>query len=263
MNHTHEAAYWDSISSAFRSAGAQRLWRAHSDQVYRALLELWLNAGAGGRFLKTDLFDEAVAEGLVPFLRTYSDAVSGIDLAGEVVQAALTRYPDADFRQADVRELPHKDQSFDLILSNSTLDHFKSSTDIERALRELYRVLRRGGKLVVSFDNLQNPIVRLRNSLPYGLLNSAGLVPYFVGETVDRKRLGILLDSMGFRVIETRCILHCPRVIAVPLAGWFQRRASLAVQKTVLRWLMKFERFQRSPISYFTGHYVCALAIRQ
>lgn len=263
MSDEYGAGHWNSVSTAFRSGAAQRLWRDHSDQVYLALLTRWIRTGRRKAVLKTDLFDEAVAAGLIPYLQAHADVVRGIDLAGDVVEAARIRYPDADLRQADVRRLPHEDGSFDLVLSNSTLDHFKSSGDIDIALCEIHRVLRPGGELLLSMDNAQNPIVRLRNALPFGLLNRLGLVPYFVGETVDRRGLEARLNRAGFRIVETRSILHCPRVLVIPVARWMHGKMSESIQRKFLRWLLKFEKLANWPSANFTGYYVAARAVKQ
>ena len=75
--------------------------------------------------------------------------------------------------------------TFDLVVSNSTLDHFARADDITIALREIQQVLKPGGRLILTLDNPSNPVVRLRNALPFAALNQMGLVPYFVGATLD------------------------------------------------------------------------------
>ena len=46
---------------------------------------------------------------------------------------------------ADVRRLPLADNRVDVVLSNSTLDHFDTEQEIEESLHELARVLKPGG----------------------------------------------------------------------------------------------------------------------
>lgn len=53
------------------------------------------------------------------------------------------------FDQADLRQLPHDDQSFDLIYCISVLEHTDCYGEI---ISEFNRVLANGGRLVISFD---------------------------------------------------------------------------------------------------------------
>lgn len=89
----------------------------------------------------------------------------------------------------------------------------------------MFRVLRPGGELLISLDNLQNPIIGPRNLLPYHLLKRLRLVPYFVGKSHGRRGLTAALEKAGFKVLETRAIMHCPRVLAVAVAGMLQKKA--------------------------------------
>lgn len=259
--HGDEAgAYWDRASTEFAGQGFHGLWRRHSDLINAGWLDEWLGPGSVDRLLKTDLFDEAVGGGLLPLLRTRARAVSGVDISPATVRIAGERYPELDARLADIRRLPYADERFDRVVSNSTLDHFRAETDIGSALREVFRVLRPGGELLISLDNLQNPFIRLRNALPHQLLQRSGLVPYFVGATLDRKRLLRALQQAGFEPCACRAILHCPRVLAVPLAGALQRWAAEPARRRFLALLLQFERLAGWPSAYFTGHFVAVRA---
>jgi len=254
--------YWDSVSLSFTQNVTTRLWRRHSDRLNRSLLQSWIGNRQPASILKTDAFDEAVGEGLYPFLHKHDAEVHGIDIAPEAVNQAVKRYPDFDVRCGDVRNLPCADSSFDLVVSNSTLDHFQTTADIDQALRELYRVLKSGGELIISMDNLQNPIIAIRSVLPFGLLKKLHLVPYFVGLTFGRRGLVAALNRAGFNVIETKAILHCPRFLAVPLAGILQQRAKSGTRQKFLAFLAGFEVLGRLPTRFFTGHYVAARAVK-
>lgn len=257
---TDAGAYWDGASRAFIGHGSQTLWRRHSDRINADWLDEWLGPEPVEQLLKTDLFDESVGGGLLPLLRTRARSVSGVDISPAAVRIAGERYPELDARLADIRRLPYADDRFDRVVSNSTLDHFHLEADIQDALREVFRVLRPGGELLISLDNLQNPVIRLRNALPQRLLQRTGLVPYFVGATLDRNRLLHALEQAGFEPGACRAILHCPRVLAVPLAAALQRRASEPARLRFLDLLLKFERLAGWPSCYYTGHFVAVRA---
>jgi SAM-dependent methyltransferase len=254
--------YWDAVSLAFTQNSSHSLWRSYSDQLNRSLLKSWMVNRRMASILKTDAFDEAVDEGLYPLLQEYAAVVHAIDIAPESVNAAAKRYPDFAVHYADVRDLAFADGSFDMVVSNSTLDHFRARSDIDKSLQELFRVLKAGGELVISLDNLQNPIIWVRSVLPFGLLKKLHLVPYYVGKSCGRQGLIAALERAGFEVLETRAIMHCPRFLAVPLAGIVQKRVSREGQKRFLALLAKFEVLAAWPSRFFTGHFVAARALK-
>ena len=252
--------YWDSVSWAFDGPAAQTLWRSHSDRLNLELIENWVRGRRFGTLLKTDLFDEAVTPGLYGDLNRYADRVVGMDFSYESVSRARQRYPDLAAVNTDVRRLPLSSDSVDVIVSNSTLDHFSRAGDLQQALTELRRVLRPGGELLISLDNLQNPIIALRSVVPFAILQRLGLVPYFVGRTMGRRGLVRALSAAGFEVIETRAIMHCPRVLSVARAARLERSSAAADRQRFLSSLHRWEFLDRLPSRYFSGHFVAARA---
>ena len=263
--------YWNRLATAWLArARPQRLWRAHSDAVNRRLLERWLprpdgpdGVPAAGRVLKTDLFEEAVGAGQASLLAARFGSVAGMDLAWAVGAAARRCRPDLYVAVADARRLPYADGAFDAVVSLSTLDHLDSTEALLGALTELARVLRPGGRLVLTLDNPANPLLALRQALPFPLLHRLGLVPYFCGPSLGPRPLRAALDAVGFEVREVTAVLHCPRVLAVPAAALLDRAASPRVGRVFLRILAAFERLGRLPTRYLTGHFVAAWCVRR
>jgi SAM-dependent methyltransferase len=247
---------WEGFPGAYQERGLQKLWRSHSDAVNKALLIRWLSAGQRESLLKTDLFDEAVTEGLSPLLSALAKKVFYIDTSFEVHQMTRHHRPRLQTIRTDVRRLPFSNGTFDGIVSNSTLDHFESSHEIVTSLRELYRVLRTGGEMILTLDNLANPIILLRNGIPFHWLYWMKIVPYYVGTTLRPHRLQPLLEEIGFKILEVDAIMHCPRVLAVALARWMERYSSLETQRYFLRSLMAFEHLSRLPTRFITGHFI-------
>lgn len=55
-----------------------------------------------------------------------------------------------EFREADARKMPFEDTAFDVVLSSGALHHISHNfDDYERAVREMLRVLKPGGKIVL------------------------------------------------------------------------------------------------------------------
>ena len=261
---TGQQNYWDSVGADWQRRRPHRLWREFTDRQQIGLLARWASRWIGERrrpdLLKTDLFDEVASEGIVPWLLASGAHVTGIDVSPAIVEDAIARNPGLGAVVADVRSLPFAAASFDVVFSGSTLDHFESAADIQTALGELRRVLRPGGTLILTLDNPANPIIWLRNGPLLGLLRRIGIVPYQVGATLGPRSLERAVQAAGFTVIETTAVMHCPRAIAVAVAGPMER-LSRSWQESFLRHLQAWERLERWPTRWFTGHYVAVHAV--
>jgi ubiquinone/menaquinone biosynthesis C-methylase UbiE len=258
-----ELEYWDSVGATWWKLDDQALWRGHSDAVNLSLLERWLSKARVRRLLKTDVFDEAFGKGLYPMLALKARHVINMDISMSILEQARIRYPKLQGVKADVRCLPYADRAFDIVVSNSTLDHFTSRDQIFESLRELNRALAPNGQLVITMDNLANPAVWLRNALPFRWLNALGVLPYYVGATCGPRRLRRYLKKAGFEIIETTAILHCPRVLAVALARYLNRGGDKQTQRSFLRFISGFEWLERWPTRYLTGYFVAVLAAKR
>jgi SAM-dependent methyltransferase len=255
--------YWDKISREWAHNHPHCLWRAHSDAVNSRLLIRWLPSEKVDRLLKTDLFDELVSEGIYPLLARRAKHVFCID-ASLFALRMVSGWPAGPRRiGADVRSLPFIDSAFNVVVSNSTLDHFHSLDEIVSSLRELHRVLRSSGHLILTLDNLANPLIFLRNLLPFSLLNKLGIVPYYVGISLRPKQLKNLLEKTGFEVIEIDATLHCLRVLAVSASDWIEKRFGPEGQGRFLRLLLAFESLSHWPTRFVTGNFTAVKAIKK
>jgi ubiquinone/menaquinone biosynthesis C-methylase UbiE len=73
--------------------------------------------------------------------------VVGIDLTPEMLARAAGNVPQASFAQADLREIPARDSEFDAVVCGLALAHLP---ELGGAVAELTRVVRPGGRLVIS-----------------------------------------------------------------------------------------------------------------
>jgi ubiquinone/menaquinone biosynthesis C-methylase UbiE len=122
--------------------------------------EAFLDAGCGdGRYL-------AALAGELP------ERVAGVDISERILATARARAPRADLRQANLEALPFDDGEFDLVLSSQVIEHV---VDAEAAMRELARVLRAGGTLVLSTDNARNLVTRVLNAPRVGAVRALRL----------------------------------------------------------------------------------------
>lgn len=222
-------------------------WRRHGRQAHRELIDRWLGV-LHGRWLKTDLQEERSAlRSLIPVL---GGEWFGVDVATSVVSEARDNKATRGVT-ADVRHLPFRDGGLDGVLSTSTLDHFDDVTEIGVSLHELRRVLAPDGRLVLTLDNPQNPLIWLRNHLPTPARRATGLVPFHVGPTLSARAGAQALEQSGFEVLAVEHLLHAPHVVGTRAARWrwFERRA--------LPW---FDRLSTTSAARYTGHFVAFLA---
>lgn len=84
------------------------------------------------------------------YLRQRGADVVGVDLSDAMVEQARLLHPEIRFLQADMRRLPFEDASLAGVVALYSLIHL-APAEIPAALRELRRVLRPGGALLVSF----------------------------------------------------------------------------------------------------------------
>lgn len=255
--------YWDEIAGQWQRRGHDRAWRMVSDAVNTALLNRWLPRNPGGSVLKTDLFDEVVGSGLVPWLSASFAHVAGVDISPALVDIVRARYPELHADTGDVRELPFPDATFDNVVSNSTLDHFPSYDDIGVALKELHRVMRTGGTLLVTLDNPRNPVIAIRNALPERLRAASRMVPFAVGATCGPRQLRALLQQTGFEVLRMGAVFHCPRVLVVLGGHVIDRFGDATAKRRYAKFWTAFEGLGKLPTRFLTGHFVAALARKE
>jgi len=136
------AADYDSFAAAYAASNESNLFNA-----YYARPEMVRLAGdvAG-----LDVLDAGCGSGpLMEALRAEDAVVSGFDLSPAMVELARQKLgEDVDLRVADLgAPLPYPDDAFDLVVASLSLHYVE---DWASALAELRRVLRPGGRLIVS-----------------------------------------------------------------------------------------------------------------
>ena len=81
--------------------------------------------------------------------------VVGVDISSAAVKLARDLVPNAALSVADAAALPFPHVSFDVVISLETLEHVPNH---RRALRELVRVTRPGGRILISTPNHLNQL---------------------------------------------------------------------------------------------------------
>ena len=119
---------------------------ANDRPLHRALVELTVAHPLG------DLLDIGCGEGrLLKLLASRAHHAVGVDVDPDARRLAraellLAGLPNCTLRQGEMASLPFPDGEFDTIILDDVLD---ASADTEKAMLEAYRLLRRGGRIVL------------------------------------------------------------------------------------------------------------------
>lgn len=140
-------------------------------------LGFWEECGEAANKIKTEkdyvILDLGCGNG-VSTAYLSGKTVVGVDLSLKQLIRAKKKYPNRNFLVGDATKLPFKSNTFDLIVAINLLHHLSDKTDT--GLKECYRVLKKGGKLLTVDPNLTNPfgfttrelfkLFKLKSSMP-------------------------------------------------------------------------------------------------
>jgi SAM-dependent methyltransferase len=217
--------FWNEVGSSFPDLGGAASTAYYFENEKRLLTEHVPDL-ARCSMLKTDLWDEVKNTRILQWVRGQGATVFGVDISGPTTRQAVAAFKDRSLNAAvsDVRILPFADRSFDAIYSMGTIEHF---LDPETALREMFRVLRPGGRAVVGVPNRWDPFLR---PMLAAFMQKFGLYDYGYEKSFSRPVFRRMLENAGFNVVAETSILFVP--------GWL-RMADLALHSYCrpLSWL--------------------------
>ncbi|AIF69770.1 ubiquinone biosynthesis protein UbiE [Palaeococcus pacificus DY20341] len=128
--------------------------------------------------------------------------VVGTDLSFEMLKIAKTKLPNVPFIKANAYNLPFKDESFDLVLSVTMFEFLKEP---EKAVKEIYRVLKPNGEVVIGTMNGRSSWFFFKR-LKSLFVETA----YRYARFYTPKELEDILLSTGFKEVESRGIIYFP-----------------------------------------------------
>ena len=121
-----------------------------------------------------------------------------------------TQLPNVEFRQATVPPLPFTNDSFDFVISFQVIEHIKRDLEL---VREVKRVLRPGGKFIVTTPNA--PMSLTRNPWHIREYTAAELRSLLGSEFSSVEALGSVKRITRFDILDLqhrlpRCLLQFP-----------------------------------------------------
>lgn len=133
--------------------------------------------------------------------------VFGIDMTDEMLRlatasrtdvAARLGYDNVEFRKGFLEAIPLDDQCADIVISNCVIN---LSPDKRQTYREIYRILKPGGRMVIS-DIITD------TAIPPAIKNNALYRGECLGGAMQQEELALMLESAGF--IGLRLIKRFP-----------------------------------------------------
>ena len=212
--------FWDWTGHSFPS-----LCGAPSTRYYleceQMLLRQYFPVLEGMSVFKTDLWDEAKNTRILKWASLQGAKVFGLDISFPMVQEARKLFPPwagpAGFIVSDLREIAFADESFDCLYSMGTIEHFR---EYGQALKECFRVLKKGGLAIIGVPNKWDPFLR---PAMVSFLYRLNLYSYGFEKSFSMRSLERLLRSAGFQILNRSGILFMP--------GWL-RMADLYLHVT-------------------------------
>jgi ubiquinone/menaquinone biosynthesis C-methylase UbiE len=157
--------------SFFDSHGASDSYDVFTSQSKQRLIDAFVNLSdlpKGARVADLGCGSGAFTD----LLARTGYSVVGLDLSPKLVEVGRARYPGLQLIEGDLENLPFDSESFDGVLLAGVVHHFP---DPSRCAREVFRVLRSGGRFVAFDPNRRNPAMWLYRDPSSPFYSSVGV----------------------------------------------------------------------------------------
>jgi SAM-dependent methyltransferase len=215
--------FWAGVGERFPDLDGAASTRYYAENERRLFREHFPSL-EGLKILKTDLWDEAKNTRILAWASRQGARSYGIDISEPTVIQARAAFDTGKGARhclqgavGDVRDLPFPDASFDAIYSMGTIEHFDET---ERAVEEMARVLKPGGRAIVGVPNRYDPFLR---PVLATVLQALGLYAYGYEKSYSRRALRAMLERAGLTVVAETAILFIPgwlRMLDLACHAW-------------------------------------------
>jgi len=235
---------WNREAQKTLSATPLDWFSYYMNKSYRKVTEIGINHVCSDKInlLKTDLWNEGIdyQRDVLGLYNNYKNInLYGLDISPIVCHCAKSRIKNIHIAQGDIRTIPLKSNSFDILLDLSTLDHIPQN-ETTNVLREYNRVLKKSGIMVLVF---------WYRSLPVRLLLKEGPTQhYFSLNSIknDVKKHFDIIEEYGIGIIPAFRL------------GCIVKRLPIPIRNGILNLALRLEHSKYSKIALknFAGLYV-------
>lgn len=197
------AKFWDSVFNETEEM-AKMPTTLYFSRREKEILAKWFGSFKGKKLFKSDLWDEVKNTKLLLWAHKKGAKCFGIDISRKVLSAVKKEAKYVSSKYGDIRKIPYPKNSFDLIVSIGTVEHFPDSL---KALKEMKRVLKPSGVAMISVPVKYDLWGRF---LFIGLLQKLGFYHYGYEIQYKRGEFKDLLKKAGFKVLDEEGYLIFP-----------------------------------------------------
>jgi len=119
--------------------------------------------------------------------------IIGIEFVSKFVKMARKKYPHIKFKVGDAQKIPFDNNSFNTIFIGEVIEHLINQ---EKAIKEIHRVLKPHGELILSTPNIASLRCRIKLLLGKFIDDDKGHI-----NLLTKKQLINLLESNGFKIV--------------------------------------------------------------
>jgi SAM-dependent methyltransferase len=175
-------------------------------------------------------------------------SVTGLDPNPGMLAVAAKLAPEIEWSQGTAESLPYADRSFDAVVSQFGLMFF---TDRRKALREMLRVVRPGGRIAVAvWDRLENTPayaaeVVLLERMAGQRAADALRAPFALGDPEDLRSVFASAGVAGVEISTQQGTAQFPSVrwmVEADLRGWLPVMGVILAEEQIVRILSEAER---------------------
>ncbi|MAG39304.1 hypothetical protein CMO90_04430 [Candidatus Woesearchaeota archaeon] len=260
MKNKFNTTYWNKATR--KGHYLDDIYGKYKGEDIKQLIEKWVPDIDKKRILKTDCFEEAYGHDQILFnIAKENGEVYGIDISNEVIEKAKERQKEFKTKKrtficCDTKKLSFEDNFFDVIISNSSHDHFPKK-ELPAAIRELKRVLKKNGVLILTMHNKHNQIFYF--ACQFGKLT--GLIPYYT-TFFTKKETKKLVGEEGFKVEYITTYFHAINQ-SHKIVKFLRKIKSKKIDRSIKNSVKLFKKIGKTKMNHYLGWFIALKCIKK